>query len=74
MEYIEHTLKSLKTVSKSVYDFFPKELTFWSVLFYFFLFYFVLFLFLKLYFYIYDLEFEIDCEKSYNCVVTKEKQ
>jgi hypothetical protein len=63
----------LKTGGKTVYEFFPKKLTFWSVLFYFFFFYFVVYIVFSIYIYVNGLEYDIDCENPENCIKIKER-
>jgi hypothetical protein len=73
MNLIDKSTEILKTGGKAVYDFFPKKLTFWSVLFYFFLFYFIVYVIFSIYIYVNGLEYEIDCENPENCVKIKQK-
>lgn len=56
-----------------IYDFFPKTLTFWSVLFYFFFFYFVIYVVFSIYIHMNGLEYEIDCENNDKCLKINKK-
>jgi hypothetical protein len=74
MNILNKSTEIFKTGGKAIYDFFPKKLTFWSVLFYFFLFYFIAYIVFSIYIYVNNLEYEIDCENPENCVKIKEKE
>lgn len=54
-------------------DFFPTDFTFWTVLYYVFMFYLVCYIGFQIYIYIFDLEYEIDCESNEQCFIIKEK-
>lgn len=72
MNFLETSIDLLKTSGKKIYDFFPKTLTFWSVLFYFFFFYFIVYIAFSIYIYVNGLEYEIDCENPDKCLkITK---
>jgi hypothetical protein len=73
MDFLNKSSELLKTGGKAVYDFFPKKLTFWSVLFYFFFFYFIAYVMFSIYIYVNGLEYEIDCENTDKCIKIKEK-
>jgi hypothetical protein len=73
MDFLDKSTELLKTGGKAVYDFFPKKLTFWSVLFYFFFFYFVVYVVFSIYIYVNGLEYDIDCENPENCIKIKER-
>jgi hypothetical protein len=73
MNFSEKSIDFFKMSLKAVYDFFPKKITFWSVLFYFFLFYFIAYIIFTIYIYVYGLEYEIDCENTKNCVKIKKR-
>lgn len=73
MNFLEKSSNVLKNGVISVYDLFPKTLTFWSVLFYFFFFYFVVYIFFLIYIYVNGLEYEIDCTNKDKCVTIKKK-
>jgi len=73
MNFLDKFTELLTTCGKAVYDFFPKKLTFWSVLFYFFLFYFIAYVIFSIYIYVNGLEYEIDCENPKNCIKIKER-
>lgn len=73
MDFFNKSTELLKTGGKAVYNFFPKKLTFWSVLFYFFFFYFIVYVVFSIYIYVNGLEYEIDCENPKNCIKIKER-
>ena len=73
MNFLDKSTELFKTGGKAVYDFFPKTLTFWSVLFYFFLFYFIAYVIFSIYIYANGLEYDIDCENPDNCIKIKER-
>jgi hypothetical protein len=73
MNFLDKSTEMFKTGGKAVYDFFPKQLTFWSVLFYFFFFYFISYVIFSIYIYANGLEYEIDCENPENCIKIKER-
>jgi preprotein translocase subunit SecF len=73
MNFLDKSSGLLQTFGKSVYDFFPKKLTFWSILFYFFFFYFIVYVGFSIYIYANGLEYEIDCESTTNCVKIKKR-
>jgi hypothetical protein len=73
MTLLDKSTEMFKTGGKAIYDFFPKKLTFWSVLFYFFFFYFIAYVVFSIYIYVNNLEYEIDCENPENCVKIKER-
>jgi len=54
-------------------DFFPTEFTFWTVLYWIFVFFLVCYIGFQIYIYVYDLEYEIDCENNHRCFVIYEK-
>jgi len=54
-------------------DFFPTEFTFWTVLYWIFVFFLVCYIGFQIYIYVYDLEYEIDCENNDRCFVIYEK-
>ncbi len=60
-------------IATKIYDFFPKTLTFWSVLFYIYFAYLLAFIIFNIYFYIYDLEYEIDCIRNDRCFIVKKR-
>ena len=63
----------LLNIGQTIYDFFPKTLTFWSVLFYILFAYILAFIVFNIYVYMYDLEYEIDCEHNDKCFKIKKK-
>jgi hypothetical protein len=73
MDFFNKSTELLKTGGKAVYNFFPKKLTFWSVLFYFFFFYFIVYVVFSIYIYVNGLEYSIDCENPKNCIKIKER-
>jgi hypothetical protein len=73
MNFLETSIDLLKTSGKKIYDFFPKTLTFWSVLFYFFFFYFIVYIAFSIYIYVNGLEYEIDCENTDKCLKIKKR-
>ncbi len=73
MKFLETSTELFKTLGKTTYDFFPKKLTFWSVLFYFFFFYFVIYIIFSIYIYVNGLEYDIDCANPDNCIKIKER-
>lgn len=73
MEILDKSKDLLKKCIKIIYDFFPKTLTFWSVLFYFFFFYFIVYIVFNTYIYMNGLEYEIDCENNDKCLKIKKK-
>lgn len=73
MDYLDKLKDTFSIISKSMYDFFPKELTFWSVLFYILMFYILAFIILNIYVYMNDLEYEIDC-KNTKCINIKKRE
>jgi len=60
-------------IGQTIYDFFPKTVTFWSVLFYIFFLYVLAFIAFNIYVYLYDLEYEIDCKNNDKCFKIKKK-
>lgn len=48
-------------------DIFPLEITFWTVLWYIFLAYLFAYIIFHTYIFLYDLEYEIDCEANEKC-------
>ena len=73
MDFFDKPIEMFKYGGKAVYDFFPKKLTFWSVLFYFFFFYFIAYVVFSIYIYMNGLDYEIDCENPQNCIKIKER-
>ena len=73
MENLKRLIELCKKVLIVIYDFFPKTLTFWSVLFYFFFFYFIVYIVFSTYIYVNGLEYEIDCEHNDKCLKIKKK-
>ena len=67
MKFLDKSKELCKKGLIVVYDFFPKTLTFWSVLFYFFFFYFIVYVIFSTYIYVNGLEYEIDCEHNDKC-------
>ena len=63
----------IKQVLYPIYDFFPKTLSFWSVLFYIFMLYFFAYIIFHIYIYLYDLEYEIDCVRNDRCFKINKK-
>lgn len=62
-----------KSIQTTIQYIFPREFTFWTVLYYIFLFYLVSFIVFNIYIYINDLEYEIDCENNDKCFVITKK-
>lgn len=54
-------------------DFFPTEFTFWTVLYYIFIFYLICYIGFQIYIYVYDLEYEIDCDNHARCFIIRNK-
>ena len=63
----------IKQVLYPIYDFFPKTLSFWSVLFYIFMLYLFAYIIFHIYIYLYDLEYEIDCVRNDRCFNIKKR-
>jgi len=57
------------TIQSTIQYIFPREFTFWTVLYYIFLFYLVSFIVFNIYIYMNDLEYEIDCENHDKCFI-----
>jgi membrane-bound metal-dependent hydrolase YbcI (DUF457 family) len=53
-------------------NFFPTDFTFWTVIYYVIMFYTICYIIFQLYVYIYELEYEFDCERNDRCFVIKE--
>lgn len=64
---------SFSSIQKTIDYIFPREFTFWSVLYYIFLFYLVAFIVFNIYIWANDLEYEIDCEHHDKCFIITEK-
>jgi hypothetical protein len=73
MKFLDKSKELFKKGLIVIYDFFPKTLTFWSVLFYFFFFYFIVYVIFSTYIYVNGLEYEIDCEHNDKCLKIKKK-
>ena len=73
MKFLDKSKELCKKGLIAIYDFFPKTLTFWSVLFYFFFFYFIVYVIFSTYIYVNGLEYEIDCEHNDKCFKIKKK-
>ena len=73
MNFLDKSMDLLKKWVIIIYDFFPKTLTFWSVLFYFFFFYFIVYIVFNIYIYANGLEYEVDCENNDKCFKIKKK-
>ena len=73
MKFLDKSKEICKKGLIVIYDFFPKTLTFWSVLFYFFFFYFIVYVVFSTYIYMNGLEYEIDCEHNDKCFKIKKK-
>jgi hypothetical protein len=73
MKFLDKSKELFKKGLIVIYDFFPKTLTFWSVLFYFFFFYFIVYIVFSTYIYVNGLEYEIDCEHNDKCFKIKKK-
>ena len=73
MSILDKVTDISKQGGQMIYDFFPKTLTFWSVLFYFFFFYFVVYVIFNIYIYVNGLEYEINCENKGDCVKIKKR-
>ena len=54
-------------------DFFPTEFTFWTVLYYIFIFYLICYIGFQIYIYVYNLEYEIDCDNHERCFIIRNK-
>ena len=66
---------SFSSIQRTIDYIFPREFTFWSVLYYIFLFYLVAFIVFNIYIWANDLEYEIDCENHDKCfVITPRKK
>jgi len=61
------------TIWSTIQYIFPREFTFWTVLYYIFLFYLVSFIVFNIYIYMNDLEYEIDCENHDKCFIITKK-
>jgi len=66
MNFLDKSTEMMKMGGKAIYDFFPKKLTFWSVLFYFFFFYFIVYGAFSIYIYANGLEYQNDSEHPDN--------
>uniref|UniRef100_A0A6C0I159 Uncharacterized protein n=1 Tax=viral metagenome TaxID=1070528 RepID=A0A6C0I159_9ZZZZ len=53
-------------------NFFPTDFTFWTVIYYVIMFYTICYIIFQLYVYVYELEYEFDCERNDRCFVIKE--
>lgn len=73
MNFLDKSKELCKKGLIIIYDFFPKTLTFWSVLFYFFFFYFIVYVIFSTYIYVNGLEYEIDCEHNDKCLKINKK-